>query len=130
MPHTGFSFEAAGWAGFIEVIVAGSLEGAELSRAEFAGFAAIGVATKGIFGLATLGAVDCGGTVTDAGAGVSILGLVAKLCEAAFCCGAVEVDVGTAVTNGAAAIGIVGSGVGATICSAACAGTRGALAGA
>ncbi len=93
-----------------------------MSGAEFAGFAAVGVSTNGIFGLAALGAVGCGSTVTDAGTGVSILGLIAKLCEAAFCCGAVEVVVAVAVANGAAVIGIVGSIVGATICSAAYAG--------
>jgi len=122
MPHTGLSFEAAGGAGIIGAVVVGSLKGAELSGEEFAGFAAVGVSTNGIFGLVTLGAVDCGTGVKDAGTGVSILALIAKLCEDAFCCGAVEVDVAVAVMNGAAAIGIADSTVGATICSAAYAG--------
>jgi hypothetical protein len=118
MPHTGFSFESAGWAGIIGAVIVGSLKGAKLSGAEFAGFAAVGVSTKGIFGLATLGVVGCGSAVSDAGEGVSIVGLIAKLCEAAFCCGAGEVNVAVAAMNGAAAIGIVGSIVGATIRSA------------
>lgn len=118
MPHPGFSFESAGWAGFIEAVIGGSLEGAELSAAKFVGFATVGASTNGIFGLASLGAVACGSTVTDTGEGVSILGLTAKLCETAFCCGALEVDVVVAVLNGEAAIGIAGASVGATMCSA------------
>ena len=122
IPHVGFSFEAAGWAGIIGAVMVGSLKDAELSSAGFAGFAAVDVSTNGIFGLATLGAVDCGTAVKDADAGVSILGPIAKLCEDAFCCVAIEVDVAVAVMNGAAAIGIADSIVGATICSAAYAG--------
>jgi hypothetical protein len=118
MPHTGFSFEAAGWPEIIGAVIVGSLKGAELSAVEFAGFVAVGVTTNGIFGLATPGVVGCGSSITDVGAGVSTLGLITKLCEGAFCRGSVEVDVAVAVVNGAAAIGIVGSIIGATICSA------------
>jgi len=118
MLHSGFSFERADWAGSVKAVIVDSLEDAELSGAKSAGFAIVGASTNGIFGLASLGAVGCGSAVTDTGTVVSILGVIAKLCEGAFCCGALEAAVAVAIMNGSAATGVVDFIAGAAIGSA------------